>query len=226
MLSPQVATPGTGGSVVRRKPVAAVKSVERKGEKEKVKEGNANEEKKEAGESTGKKRQMKPAPTLRLKSKPGLGEATLSEDAADHSSDEDFAPDPASPTMSKRRRTEVTSKTDDASELPSPFLKSSDKVGDSTTSGPGGSGLPEKHFCEMSTDELLAYHGVNTPSNPYQAHLLSRSEPVVSNPVIRIPEVVKRGFKPLPTAEEIQKNIQDKVREKLGLQETDPDGSA
>lgn len=69
----------------------------------------------------------------------------------------------------------------------------------------------------MTIDEILAHYDVNTSANPYKAHLLSRHEPVVSDPVMQIPEVVKRGFRPRPSAEKIQKNIQDKVREKLGL---------
>ncbi|KAJ8112748.1 hypothetical protein OPT61_g4956 [Boeremia exigua] len=214
MLSPQVATPGASGSVVRRKPLATVKSVG-KGRIE-GKDGGEERgavEKEQAKEKKGKKREAKQKAKPKLKSMPRLEEETPSDD----SSDNDFAPDPASPTSNKRRRTELTSKTDDTVEMPSPFLTPADKAKDSTRLGPGGSERTEKPLSEMTIDELLAHHGVNTPENPYQAHLLSRERLVVSNPVMEIPEVVKRGHRPRPTAEEIQKNIQDKVRERTGL---------
>src|SRR5690242_7347232 len=219
MLSPQVATPGTSGSVVRRKPAAALKSL--KMEKEKEKDINADkiaaEQREDPEVAKGTRRIVKPAPKPKFKSKPKARAATPSNDHADNSSDEDFAPDPSSPTSNKRRRTEIASKTDGSSDLPSPFLKPSDMQRDSTKLGLGGSMLPGNSLRNMSTNELLAYHGVNTTWSPYTAHLLSRDEPVISNPVIQVPEIVKRGFKPRPTAEEIQRNIQDKVRERMGL---------
>lgn len=155
---------------------------------------------KEEVESNGKKRLVKlaPKPKSNVKSKPK--EVTPSDD----SSDDDFALDPASPTAHKRRRTALTSRFD----VPSPFLRAT-RIQDSK--------VPEKTLDAMTTDELLTHHGVNTPENPYKAHLLSRHEPVMSNPVIEIPAVVKRGFKPRPSAVEIQQNIQDKVKEKLAL---------
>ncbi|KAF3035511.1 hypothetical protein E8E11_002452 [Didymella keratinophila] len=218
MMTPRVATPGTGGSVVRRKPVSSVK---REGVKEGVKgareeeaksdrkEGVRMEEKEEENVTVevellkGTKRMAKPAPKPKPKTKPKARESTPSYD----SSDDDFAPNPGSPTASKRRRA-LNSKTDGSAGMPSPFLD---------TAGGKGSKVSDKAFGQMTTDELLAHHGVNTPESPYKAHLLSRHEPVVSDPVIEIPEVVKRGFKPRPTAGEIQQNIQDKVREKMGL---------
>lgn len=209
--------------MVRRKPTAVLKSLTM----EKEKEGDINADKIAADQREdpegpkGTRRVVKPAPKPKFKSKPKARAATRSNDYADSSSDEDFAPDPSSPTSNKRRRTEIASKTDGSSDLPSPFLKPSDMRRDCTKLGLGGSMLPEKTVHKMSTNELLAYHGVNTTLSPYTAHLLSRDEPVMSNPVIRIPEIVKRGFKPRPTAEEIQRNIQDKVREKMGLPKLD-----
>jgi hypothetical protein len=218
MMTLRVATPGTGGSVVRRKPASSAK---KEGGKEAVKgaqEGEAKGDRKEEVRveekveervtvevkvPKGTKRMAKPAPKPKPKTKPKARESTPSDD----SSNDGFAPDPGSPTASKRRRT-LTSKTDGFADVPSPFL---DALGER------GLKLPGKALGEMTTDQLLAYHGVNTPQSPYKAHLLSRHEPVVSDPVIEIPEVVKRGFKPRPTAEEIQQNIQDKVREKMGL---------
>lgn len=220
-MTPRVATPGKGGSVVRRKPVSFTK---KEGGKEVVKgaqEGEAKSDRKEGMRAEekveekitvevevpkGTKRMAKPAPKPKPKTKSKARESTPSDD----SSDDDFVQDPGSPTASKRRRT-LTSKTDGSADMPSPFL-------DAT--GEKGLKLPGKALGEMTTNELLAYHGVNTPQSPYKAHLLSRHEPVVCDPVIEIPEVVKRGFKPRPTAEEIQHNIQDKVREKMGLRKS------
>ncbi|KAH6629113.1 hypothetical protein C7974DRAFT_181470 [Boeremia exigua] len=236
MLTPQVATPGSGGSVMRKRPASAVNSAEKQHETDAAKsvgeEGSAQAEKEKLEETKEKKRATKPTPKSKLKSKRMIKQAVLLEGSIDDSSDDDFAPDPASPTANKRRRTELTSKTDGTSDIPSPvltpagipspFLTPTGKAKDSTRQPSlGDSTLTGKSHRNMTTDELLALHGVNTPTNPYKSHFLSRDEPVVSNPVIRMPEVVKRGFKPRPTAKEIQKNIQDTVREKLGLPKLD-----
>lgn len=223
MMTPRVATPGTGGSVVRRKPVSSAKDESKEAKQGAVKDGDKDEAKsgdKEGDKVEGKvnveevkgtKRMAKPAPKPKPKAKAKARETTPSDD----SSDDDFALDPGSPTASKRRRT-LTSKTDGTAGMPSPFLEATSAK---------SSRVPEKALGEMTTDELLAHHGVNTPQSPYKAHLLSRHEPVVSDPVIEIPEVVKRGFKPRRTAEEIQQSIQDKVREKMELgRSTEEDG--
>ncbi|KAL6709914.1 hypothetical protein ACN47E_000699 [Coniothyrium glycines] len=68
---------------------------------------------------------------------------------------------------------------------------------------------------QLSINRLMHVFKVNTAENPYEAHLLSRHEPVVSNPVIRVPDVVRRGFKPRPSQQAIQKNIQEKVLQKI-----------
>lgn len=225
--------------MVRRKPVATARSVDRRREREKEREkefqartcevGFRGETAKEEGqlEAKRKKRVQKPASKPKPKSKLQIGEVTPSDDSSDDASDDSFISDPASPTSNKRRRKELAFKTDCTSELPSPFLNPADRAENSTTLNLASSVSDEKAHVDMSTDELLAYHGVNTPENPYKAHLLSRDVPVLSNPVIGIPEVVRRGFKPRPSAEEIQKNIQEKVREKLGLSKSTagPDAS-
>ena len=141
---------------------------------------------------------------------------------SDDSSDDGFAPDPASPTSNKRRRTELTSA--NAGDVPSAtgsslnlLPRTVDKLQSPAKTDVRDALSTEKPLSDMAMDEILAHYDVNTSANPYKAHLLSRQEPVVSNPVIQIPEVVKRGFKPRPSAEQIQKNIQEKVREKMGL---------
>lgn len=72
---------------------------------------------------------------------------------------------------------------------------------------------------DMSIDDLMRSVGVNTAENPYHEHLLGRRQPFLSNPPIRIPDIVQRNFKPRPTALEIQRSFQDKVRKKLQEQE-------
>ncbi|KAF1925927.1 uncharacterized protein M421DRAFT_94312 [Didymella exigua CBS 183.55] len=221
-MTPRAATPGTGGNVVRRKPVSAVKSVEKKDEGKETRQEETESVGKEKVILNGKvevkglkgtKRMAKPAPKPKVKAIPKARATTPSYE----SSDDEFAPDPASPTASKRRRTGLASRTDGSSDVPSSFLKATDRRGFK---------VPLKAFSQMTTDELLAHHGVNTSQSPYKAHLLSRHEPVVSDPVIKIPEVVKRRFKPRPTAEEIQQNIQVKVREKMGLGKSTGDRSS
>ena len=182
------------------------------------------EEKSGIAEVNGKKRALKPEAKPKTRSKTKTREVTPSDD----SSDADFEPDPRSPTSNKRCRTElVISKLDtpqpqkaligDCSSNLNPLPSTIDsfeafmanEVRDAISAG--------RSLSDMTTDEMLAHYDVNTSINPYKAHLLSRHEPVFSNPVIQIPGVVKRGFKPRPSAKEIQKNIQEKVREKMNL---------
>lgn len=238
MVSPRVATPGTGGSVVRRRPVGVVLGGGRGGEKrvEEKETSGGLEGEGDVMDLKGKKRALEPAvkpkpkpkpkPKSKLKSK--LRDATPS----DQSSDEDFTLDPASPTANKRRRTDfIIASPADLPSVTGSNIKSAssttEKMQELASKDARRDLSAQKLLSNMTTDELLAHYDVNTSSNPYNAHLLSRHEPVVSNPVIQIPEVVKRRFKSRPSAEEIQQNIQDRVREKMGLpvstrsQETD-----
>jgi hypothetical protein len=213
MLSPQKSTPGSGpGSVVRRRPVATVRSAERETGQKNEEEGKGKQDWK-TGEGFEKIRKRKREPELKVKGRLRARDTTPTAE----SSDEDFEPDPASPTSNKRRRTSLISKVDGMTDLPSPFLTPAEKKGDPAPPNPHDAKPPAKAFRDMTMKELLAHHGVDTPENPYQEHFLGRHYQVASNPVIQVPAIVKRGFKPRPTAEEIQKNIQDKVREKLGL---------
>ncbi|KAJ4317919.1 hypothetical protein N0V94_004682 [Neodidymelliopsis sp. IMI 364377] len=218
MLSPYAATPGTGsGSVVRRKPIGVAQNVEKK--------EVATEYEKKVESIQEKKPALQPASRPKAKPKARARNATPSDD----SSDGEFTPDPASPTCNKHQRTELASLNTDSSRdagLPAENSSSSslsslpepaDLFEPLATTSNGESMAAGRSFKEMSTNEIMAHYGVNTIINPYKAHLLSRHEPVVSNPVIEIPEVVKRGFKPRPSAEEIYENIQRKVRRKMGL---------
>ncbi|KAF2624580.1 hypothetical protein BU25DRAFT_155768 [Macroventuria anomochaeta] len=220
MLSPQVATPGMSGSVVRRRPVGTVRSVEKEKKNKEQEErkggvwkGDVVEEKSEIEEMKARKRMVKPAPKPKAKAKSRAREVTPSDD----SSDDDFGTDPASPTANKRRRTGNAPKLDATHDIFSPFLRSTENPQAPEKPDLGDSKFSERPLSDMTTDEILVHYDVNTPMNPYKSHLLSRHEPVVTNPVIQMPEMVKRGFKPRPSAGEIQKTIQDKVREKMGL---------
>ncbi|KAJ4336829.1 hypothetical protein N0V95_008495 [Ascochyta clinopodiicola] len=219
MVSPHGATPGAGwSSVKRRRPVDVMKTTEE--ERERNTAGQEVENKSEIQSIQGKQRAPSPAAKPRSKPKARSRALTLSDD----SSDDAFAPDPASPTSHKRRRTTLTLSSPGAnrdvpltSDNPC-FVPSSVDHGQIAAKSNVGESLSTlKPFREMTIDELLAHYDVNTSINPYKAHLLSRHEPVVSNPTIQIPEVVRRGFKPRPSAEEIQKRIQKKIREKMSL---------
>ncbi|KAG9199435.1 hypothetical protein G6514_008500 [Epicoccum nigrum] len=213
MLSPQEATPGTApSSVVRRRPVATGKNVDMETGQKNDAECNDNQASK-TGAGFEKIRSRKYEPELKVRARLRARDTTPTVD----SSDDDFGPDTGSPTSNKRRRTSLTSKVDDMTDLPSPFLTPAEKNGDPTRVNFHEAKPPAKVLRDMTVRELLAHHGVDTPENPYQAHLLGRHHQPMSNPVIQVPAIVERGFKPRPTAEEIQKNIQDKVREKLGL---------
>lgn len=226
MMTPRIATPGAGGSVVRRKPVSsAKKDGSNDAQQRAVKDRNKDEAKrvdKERGKVEGKvdveevkgtKRMAKPVPKPKPKPKPKVRGVTPSDDLLD----DDSALDPGSPTASKRRRT-LTSKAGCTPGTPSPFLEATSAK---------NSRVRDKAYGKMTMDELLVHHGVNTSQSPYKAHLLSRHEHVVSDPVIEIPEIVKRRFKPRRTAEEIQQSIQNKVRKKMGLMKsTEEDGGS
>ncbi|KAF2998642.1 hypothetical protein E8E13_007646 [Curvularia kusanoi] len=184
MLSPQVVTPSTPASSVKRKRPSVTASDAANEKLEKFR-------KQRESESTVRVRVQGATPT-------------------DDSSVEDFAPDPASPTSNKRRRTTPTSKVEDANDLPSPFLKATERSDDLSELSLGDPKPNVKALKDMTVQELLVHHGVDTPQNPYKEHLLGRHEPIMYNPRIKIPAIARRGFKPRPTAEQIEKNTQDK----------------
>lgn len=221
MLSPQIATPSTAPSSVKRKrPSVTVRGADTEADI------RLNKDTKEKQASDAMKEELEKLREQKRKSKPKVRLGVQGATPADDSSDEDFAPDPASPTSNKRRRTDPTAKVDGANDPPSPFLKAAEKNGCPTELSLDDPKTPAKALKDMTVQELLVHDGVDTPENPYKEHLLGRHEPFVYNPTIKIPAVVKRGFKPRPTAEQIQKNIQGKVREKLGLPPPPTDGSS
>jgi hypothetical protein len=134
--------------------------------------------------------------------------------------DEDFLSDYASPTPSKRPRTThaldgpASSPTTGVFRKPS-FTRSQPHHRDLSSAGSASTVDPSIGGRPSDIDRLMRTYGVNTPENPYQSHLLSRHEPVVSNRIIEIPDIVKRNFKPRVSQEEIQKRIQENTLKKL-----------
>ena len=89
-----------------------------------------------------------------------------------------------------------------------------------TGGGQASSSLPSSSATDAETmardiNELMRAHGVNTAENPYHEHLLGRRQPAMFDSDIWMPDIVTRNFKPRPTAEEIERTMQEKVRKKL-----------
>ncbi|KAF2848652.1 hypothetical protein T440DRAFT_491062 [Plenodomus tracheiphilus IPT5] len=178
------------------------------------------------------KQEVLPKKRAAVKKKKKSARFVDSEDEEDEElSSEGYDPEEhGTPTPSKRRRSTLTMERS-ASECappqrvirkrPVPSSNSTNRA--PTTPSPGNTdgvqASPEMARGEMGVNELMRTYGVNTAENPYDEHLLSRREPVVYNPTIRIPEIIKRGFKPRPSSEEIQRNIQEKTRKKLREQQ-------
>lgn len=239
MSSGGVATPTTQRTV-RKKPLASTPgggsgvATKTKKEEEAVPaaDGEGSETKK-AGVNGKKKEKAAPAPaprsmvgTERAAQKKRKVPDIISEGSPSSSldnDDEDFELGRTSPTPSKRRRTGLglgTASTSPATTsrraprkpllpaMPLPRSVSHPSItreprnaSSSMTSGPIG----------LTEGDILYEFGVKGYDEP----LLGRREPVVSNPVIKIPDIVKRNFKPRPTADEIQRNIQKHTLKKM-----------
>jgi hypothetical protein len=205
---------GSGRKVTRRvvgaleSPTPPPKSANRKGaEEEEIDEEMAEVREQVMGK--GKKPSTKKRATGK-KSKQVLDE--------DESSDDDFMPDPKSPTSHKRRRTTlaITDTPTATSARPSrtgptsstyiePHSPSSSSVEpEASTDHPPSNLNPEqlKQAWSMKAEnvavptgrvqELLEAQGVNTAENRYESHFLARHEPVMRNRVIEIPGSVRR----------------------------------
>jgi hypothetical protein len=72
-----------------------------------------------------------------------------------------------------------------------------------------GPAMQQTHHRDISIDQLLNQAGVEYKDE----HLLGRHIPVVQNPVIHVPESIRRGGKSRSSPEQIQKNFQEKARE-------------
>jgi hypothetical protein len=153
----------------------------------------------------------------------------------DESSDDNFMPDPASPTSHKRRRTApaITDTPTATSARPSRAAPhsaayvappSSGEQSDSSAElkasvgrrlsslnaqevkqGWGIDVTPHLAPPSGSIEALMQAAGVNTPGNRYQEHLLSRSQPVLQNRVANVPETVRRMADRKPRMTAVQK---------------------
>lgn len=211
-------TPGSE-RVVRKKVVAStpVKKVE---EKEDVAMGEGKDEKK------GKEMVEEKRTRSKVKSKKrGLRKAKLLDSSDDDSSDALEAGE-TSPVPSKRSRNTFNSGGSGSFAAPSPRVVRKPLPATNTSTSHAPSSSPSEgrneppssigvRASEMPFDSLMQAFGVNTPEDPYDEHLLSRHQPVVSNPVIEIPDRVKRGFQPRPSREQIHMNIQEKTRKRM-----------
>ena len=173
-----------------------------------------------------------PAPTAKAAGKKRAAKVKPSKPVIqDESSDDDFMPDPASPTSNKRRRTALTitdtptatsarpSRAAPASAThPTYVAPSSPDGSDSSVDVEGSVGIKASMLNTMERhkqwnvnvapasrlQELFEANGVNTPENRYEENLLTTYQPIMSNRVIEIPETVKRMADPTPrlTAEQ------------------------
>ncbi|KAI4950182.1 hypothetical protein J4E91_004838 [Alternaria rosae] len=232
LLHGNMATPGAAGTgfgttpagrTVRRRPVASSTPVR---ESEEKKEDDIKEEEedvdpapKEAVSSTQKSSAKKRA----TRKKP----VVLDSEVDELSSEDDFEPDDHSPTPSKKRRTELTfaeSALATATRTPpatratrrpttaptyrDPSSPHPDLVDGAVRSG----GRSNGHLGgEYKGDEGL----YDVAIGPYDEPLLSRQNPVLSNPASRIPDIIKRGGVPRPQGETykyIQKYLRDKMQ--------------
>lgn len=202
---------GSGAAVVRRQligmkrtptPTPALPALMRKREDEDKMEVDVETNAKGKKPVTGKKRPVKAKAAV-----------------LDESSDDDFIPDPESPSA-KRSRTKImitdiptatsarptrTAPPSSAhATLPSSSAGSSSSGDSRETAGHRSSnldsekvkkawGVKTRDFAPTGrVQELLEANGVNTAGNRYEQHFLSRFDPVVTNPTIRISEAVKR----------------------------------
>ncbi|CAO2647648.1 Nn.00g085700.m01.CDS01 [Neocucurbitaria sp. VM-36] len=166
----------------------------------------------------GKKRAARKKPQVQDTSSEGT-----SLFSSDNDEDEDFESGPISPTPSKRCRTALnfdgiatrgatTSTRPNRKSLPTATTLSRRASDPSSTQKPGnavdttGFGL-----IDFDHEDILHQFGVKGYNEP----LLGRRQPVVSNPVIKIPDIVKRNFKPRRTPDEIQRNLQENTMKRI-----------
>jgi hypothetical protein len=206
MLTPAAATPGAQSASVQRRRLGSV--VVREGV-----EGRKDEGDKSTSSPVKLKLILKsPTGTKRV----GRQRAKPRESGAEES-EEEYTP--YSPTIHKRRRI-VPPSSSMAARLPAASsMPQSAELTDDRAAVTAAEAAIREDTRRLTLDELMQQHGVNTPENPYQEHLLSRYTPVTTNPAVYTPPNFQPSFKPRPTAADIQQNIQDKVRQKLEAEE-------
>ncbi|KAF2124030.1 hypothetical protein P153DRAFT_435636 [Dothidotthia symphoricarpi CBS 119687] len=208
------ATPMTGGGasiVKRRKPASVVVTPGVVGTPGRM--GASRREVQENDETVVSEEGDKPASIPKKRA----AKPKKKDSSSDESSGDEFVLEGDSPTPGKRRRTLGSTPT--ATSI-RPSRKQPDNsaplqyIRSPPTSAPTDTAFSTSFGTRPSTldhDILMQAVGVNTPENPYQQHLLSRQNPVISNPVIAIPDIVKRGFKPRPRATEALKTIHEQA---------------
>lgn len=208
----------TGGeaSVVRRRPFGMVGTPGRvyTPGRDVQKEKESGEKNKEAAKATSTPRKR----TAKPKKKAPL---------SDESSGDDFVPDGDSPTSAKRHRilqgtpTATSIRSSRKQPTPTTIPKNNNTILPPTETDINLSTSVGFRPSTLSYDILMQAVGVNTPENPYQQHLLSRQNPIVSNPVIAIPDIIKRGFKPRPRATEILQNMHKQTNHATNVEKED-----
>ncbi|KAG9380230.1 hypothetical protein A1F94_009125 [Pyrenophora tritici-repentis] len=204
------ATPGTGKRTVRMKPSPSTNTPTGEATKKSADETKHGEVVDDHMVSPTKKSTDKKT----LANKKRRAQDSVSED----SSEDNFEPDHATPTPSKRRRSELTfaeSALATAGRAP-PTTRASRKSAPqehTPLSAPPNLADPSASVVPKSgrIHELMRQHGVEH----YDEHLLGRREPILSNPAPRIPAIIKRDGKPRPSADDIYPNIQTKLRERM-----------
>ncbi|KAF1850189.1 uncharacterized protein K460DRAFT_270887 [Cucurbitaria berberidis CBS 394.84] len=230
---------GGGGTpttqrTVRKKPVATTpggRSVKAEVEAKKEEVATKAEAEGEVKKVTERKEKAAPVPKLAASKKRAVRRKLMvldfsSEESSDHD-DTDFVSDSTSPTPSKRRRTALSfdgaaspasSSTTRATRKPLPTAAMpTNRTANLANTGapldpPGSTG--SFRSSELNEDDILHLYGVKGYDEP----LLGRRQPVMSNPVIEIPDIVKRNFKPRPTQEEIHKKLQENTLKHMEAQ--------
>ncbi|KAF2675835.1 hypothetical protein K458DRAFT_492873 [Lentithecium fluviatile CBS 122367] len=143
---------------------------------------------------------------------------------SDDSGDNNFSPEPASPTLTmsrKRHKMAASSGAGTHGSSGSPVKRIRQiRQQKSIPSVSSGSSPPWTFDNSLSQgmrpsenkEEVAAFYGI--PSDGYEQHPLSRSMPI-TNRSVRIPPNVKRNFKPRKSAAEFQHELQIKVVQKL-----------
>jgi hypothetical protein len=170
--------------------------------------------------SSGVKRRRPTKPVTYL-------EASDASDLSDPPEDDEFLPEPASPSLGlssrKRQKTTASSRTKTNTTGGSPVKRArlahqKKSVGSESgissslkgldVAGDGVQGMQPS----QNKEAVAAYTGIDV--NAYQQHPLARSQPM-SNRTVKIPLAVQRWNKPRKSAAEIQSGIQEKVGQKL-----------
>lgn len=213
---------------VRRRPLDIInvsglgseKKSEAKTVDAKLKEDGASEARSpEAGEKQKEKSVLATPASKTSSKKRALRKRPIVEELTNESSDDSVMPGLMSPTPSKRRRTALKPTTTSAhhamatpstfaARIPTPTPTILATPSSNLSSNKRALSSPQSTRCgtsDVDTHDLLYEFAVKGYDQP----LLSRREPVRYNPVIRIPNIIKRGCPPRHSKEQSQKTIQD-----------------